>query len=221
MNKSSVALNFSIQSLVKGRKTCYLWTLTIPDPDYNIKSVKLYSARFSSFFHSLRRLYPSFQGVRVYEFGEDFGRLHCHFICTTLLDVRKLLPLAAKCGVGRINVKRIPASRAFYISKYVGKQLQHREQRLAVKGLRRWARINFAGSKVRNIVCDSVFSRVARGVYRIISPVFISHRERSTCLRRVMRRIRWDINDWLHLLKDEAFCREALFDLGIATLTDY
>lgn len=212
MNKSSVALNFSLKSLVHGRKSCFLWTLTIPDPDYNIQSVKLYSKRFTLFFRDLRRLYPAFQGVRVYEFGENFGRLHCHFICTARLDIKKLLPLAVKCGVGRINVKKIPASRASYISKYVGKQLQHREQRIAVKGLRRWGRINFSGSKVCNIVCDSVFSRVARGVYRIIAPVFITHRERSVYLRKVMYKIRWDILDWLHLLKDEPFCRETLLN---------
>lgn len=211
MNKSTVALNFSIQSLVKGRKNCYMWTLTIPDPNYNVKSVKLYSKRFTRFFFLLRRLYPEFAGVRVYEFGENFGRLHCHFICVKRLDMKKLLPIAAKCGVGHMNVKRIPSARAGYISKYVGKQLQHREQRLAVKGLRRWGRINFEGSKVKDIVCDSAFSRVARGVYRIIAPVFITHRERSRYLRRVMSKIKWDLYDWLNLLKyDEDLCREIL-----------
>ena len=123
-----------------------------------------------------------------------------------------MLPLAAKCAFGRINVKRIPVSRVSYVTKYVGKQLQNREQRLAVKGLRRWGRINYAGSKVCNIECDSVFARVARGVYRIIAPVFISHRERSVYLRKVMNRIKWDILDWLHLLKDEEFCRETLLN---------
>lgn len=213
MKKSSVALNFSLQSLVKGRKTCYLWTLTIPDPDYNVQSLKLYSKRFTLFFRDLRRIYPDFSGVRVYEFGEDFGRMHCHFICVKRIDIQKLLPLCVRCGLGRINVKRIPSARASYITKYVGKQLQHREQRLAVKGLRKWGRINFDGSKVKNIVCDSVFSRVARGVYRLIAPVFITHRERSIYLRRVMNKIKWDLYDWLHLLKDEDLCRETLHNL--------
>lgn len=212
MKKSLVALNFSIASLVKGRKTCYLWTLTLPDPDYNVNSVKLYSKRFTRFFRDLRRIYPDFRGVRVYEFGENFGRLHCHFLCLKRLDIKKLLPLASKCGVGRINVKRIPSARASYVAKYVGKQLQHREQRLAVKGLRRWGRINFEGSKVCNIVCDSVFSRVARGVFRIISPVFITHRERSIFLRKVMAKIKWDLYYWLQALKDELFCRETLLN---------
>lgn len=212
MKKSSVALIFSLQSLLKGRKSCYLWTLTIPDPNYNVHSVKLYSKRFTRFFRDLRRIYPDFKGVRVYEFGEDFGRLHCHFICTLRLDIQKLLPLCVKCGLGRINVQRIPSARASYITKYVGKQLQHREQRLAVKGLRKWGRINFEGSKVKNIECNTVYSRVARGVYRLISPVFITHRECLSYLRKVMYKIRWDIMDWLHLLKDEDFCREILLN---------
>ena len=212
MKKTSVALNFSIASLVKGRKTCYLWTLTIPDPDYNVASCKLYSKRFTRFFRDLRRIYPDFSGVRVYEFGEDFGRLHCHFICVKRLDIKKLLSISARCGVGRINVKRIPSARASYVSKYVGKQLQHRAQRLAVKGLRRWGRINFDGSKVCNIVCDSVFSRVARGVYRIIAPFFITHRERSRYLRRVMNKIKWDLYYWLQALKDEPFSRDTLLN---------
>lgn len=213
MKKTRVALDFSLQSLVKRRKTCYLWTLTIPDPDYNPESCKLYSKRFTLFFRDLRRLYPSFQGVRVYEFGEDFGRLHCHFVCTIRLDINKLLPLCAKHGLGRINVKKIPSSEASYISKYVGKQLQHREQRLAVKGLRRWGRINFDGSKVSNIVCNSLFALVARGVYRLISPCFLHHRDISRHLRRIMHYIKWDLRHWLPMLKDEDFCRDYFLSL--------
>jgi len=122
--------------------SCYLWTFTFPDDVAPSVGTK----RWAPFAEWLRR--SGKVAVRVLERGtRGEQRWHFHTVSPQRWDVNEVRPVAERYGFGRINVRRIPATRAFYVAKYVGKQFGETACRANV---RLWGCIGFHGASVRN-----------------------------------------------------------------------
>jgi len=101
----------------------YLWTFTLPDQIADLSKL-LESWRAFALYMRIR--YPKWAGVRVFEISPG-GRWHVHAVTVRRYDVRGVRQLAQRYGFGRVNVKRVPASKAAYIAKYLAKMRKHRE----------------------------------------------------------------------------------------------
>jgi hypothetical protein len=96
-------------------------------------------------------------GVRVFEMHPGSPPhflshgLHIHMVVDCFLPVDVVRAISTRKGFGRINVKRIPASRALYVAKYLSKPRCE-----AMKGMRLWSPVNFPEAHaVRDIVVES------------------------------------------------------------------
>jgi len=95
----------------------YLWTFTLPGAaslQNCLTTWKAWSA------HRARDI-PYFRGVRCFEPGTLSGRWHVHVVGVERFCVMTIRQHAKKYGWGRVNVRRIPATKAGYIAKYVTK----------------------------------------------------------------------------------------------------
>jgi len=121
---------------------CYLWTFTFPD-DVDVAEA---AERWAPLANRMGMLKLRF--VRVLERGKR-GHKKWHFHCVTpdRWEVSVLRPLAELYGFGRINVKQIPAEKAAYVAKYVGKQFGRDADKV---GVRAWGCTGFTGSTVSN-----------------------------------------------------------------------
>jgi len=130
---SFLAFTATVERLTEGR--LYLWTFTFKEVVVPVEVRQ----RWNRLLTYLRRRLPAWCGIRVYElhpgrWGEFSHGLHIHVVTTRFQDIRVVLHQARLAGFGRVNVKRIPRSRA----PYVGKYLQKRRSPL-LKGWRLWA----------------------------------------------------------------------------------
>lgn len=159
MNRSETACRSSIKGLCP-TGWAYLWTFTLATAE----PWKVASGRYARLIMYLRRK-QSFEYVRVFEDHPGGHGLHCHLVTSERIPVQLVRQMAAKCGVGRIHVKRIGASSAPYIAKYLTKG------RVRVAGVRlRWWAVSqqAAGrtlcSDIVNLGTDSV-TRIWRAMH--------------------------------------------------------
>lgn len=89
--------------------------------------------------------------VRVLESGGWHGRWHYHCVTPERWKVDEVREAAERYGFGRINVKRLPANRAHYVAKYLGKQNRGN----LPPGQRRWACVGFEGVPVNRVEASS------------------------------------------------------------------
>jgi len=121
---------------------CYLWSFTFPD----LVEPSLALKRWERFRQWLQR--SGKVAVRVLERGtKGERRWHLHTVSPQRWELAEVRPMAERYGFGRINVKRIPADRARYVAKYIGKQFADVDGRA---NCRLWACIGFHGALVRN-----------------------------------------------------------------------
>lgn len=151
MTKSGIACEFSIEALLKDHKIAYLWTFTFAEVLPEDVAARLWSR----LAQDLRRQ-VGFYGVRCFELHPGGHGLHIHFVTPRRYDVNHVRHYSDLHSFGRINVKRMPASAAGYIAKY----LQKASRCPALKGKRLWSCVGFKeGSKVKDIVIDSPITR--------------------------------------------------------------
>jgi len=96
----------------------YLWTFTLPGPVHSLTEC---SRVWSIFRKEFLRLKPWSGGVRVFEMGTVGLKWHVHVVGVDRIDVHWMRQLAQRSGFGRVNVRRIPPSKAVYVAKYLGK----------------------------------------------------------------------------------------------------
>jgi hypothetical protein len=142
ITKTRWAVRLSVQQLVGARSWAYLWTFTTADKI----GVPVLADRWNLF----RRWFQRAGGrcVRVFEPYPGGHGWHVHFITADRLDITEVRPKAEAAGFGRIHVKRIPAKKAGYIAKYVGKNFGARQR---LRGARMWACVGFHGSSAKDI----------------------------------------------------------------------
>lgn len=155
MKRSAVALTFTLAPI----KRTYLWTFTLP------KRVPVDVAR--SMWEELRRALVrtlGMQGVRVFELHPNGHGLHVHVVTSRYWYVGTVRKLTGRHGWGRIHVAykvKMGEDAARYLSKYMTKGARC----LALRGVRLWARMGgFAGTLVKDLICDSVMGRICRAV---------------------------------------------------------
>lgn len=122
-------------------KWCYLWTWTFPDDVPPNVATK----RWKPLANELQK--RGKKCVRVLEQGSKGKLWHFHTVSPQYWSVDELRPIAERYGFGRINAKRIPADRARYVAKYLGKQFADVDGRA---NCRLWACVGFHGATVRN-----------------------------------------------------------------------
>jgi len=120
-------------------RNVYLWTFTFADEVEEREA----AVRWNRFADYLRRSGKSC--VRVLERGGVKGRLHYHAVTRERWEVREVRPKAEGAGFGRIHVKLIPAEKAGYVAKYLGKYVNRRAK------IRLWACVGFKGATVSSV----------------------------------------------------------------------
>lgn len=122
----------------------YLWTFTLPG---DASQVKLLQSTWLAWAKNFNRDLPLWAGFRAFEKSPG-GRWHVHAVTVTRFNVLKIRSHATKYGFGRVNVKRIPSSKAGYVAKYLGKQKSLPE----AKGVRLGGPFGFKGVSFSDIV---------------------------------------------------------------------
>lgn len=158
---SALACIWTIESMLAGKRRCYLWTLTTPD----VCSLAEVVSRFASMWDSLRKRYPRLTVVRVFERHPGGHGWHVHFVCASHLWVGWVRRYAERAGFGRINAKRIRADRASYVAKYLNKGYREPEAR----GRRLWevcgrAQATFDCTRVGDVVTESPLKEFRRNL---------------------------------------------------------
>ncbi|NRB76675.1 MAG: hypothetical protein HRU46_20125 [Verrucomicrobiales bacterium] len=150
MKKTQVAFQMSTERLAE-RGKLYFWTFTFAEK-LDIKETR---RRWNYLLTLMRRRWPNLCGLRVYELHKSHG-LHVHLLTDSYLDVNAARSMAHKAGWGRIHVKRIPASKAGYLGKYLSK-----ERPPCFQGWRLWAAFgkDWVPSKVKDIEVRNSFTR--------------------------------------------------------------
>ena len=124
----------------------YLWTFTTPD----VTTPQMISERWTDLTRRIRRIGSGIRWIRVFEPHESHG-WHVHAVAVRRYDVTTIRTLAMRYGFGRIHVKRIPASSAGYVTKYLAKN--HRVHRKVVSKFRLWACSGFKGATYSKVRC--------------------------------------------------------------------
>jgi len=128
----------------------YLWTFTLPDQTATLSGL---ATAWKKLMHHRARDFPSFRGVRVFE-PSPTERWHVHCLTVTRLDVNVLRQYSQKFGFGRINVKRIPADKAAYVTKYILKSHHF----CGTEGRRMFAPFGFKGISPKNIISSDTWT---------------------------------------------------------------
>ena len=152
MTKSKAAFLFASQRL--GKQRLYLWTFTFKE----LLAVKETRKRWNHLLTLLVREWPNLQGLRVFELHQEHG-LHVHLITNQFIDVNRARKLAAQAGWGRIHVMPMPSEHSGYLAKYLSK-----ERPECLSRWRLWAGFGkgWEWTKVKDVICETLFSRVYR-----------------------------------------------------------
>jgi hypothetical protein len=198
--KSKLAFRWSLEKLFSSSKSCYLWTLTIPDNDYHVAKIRDYSHRMNLFFRALSRKYKNIPIIRVYEFGEENGRFHCHFVTNKSLYIRDLLQISKHYGLGRINVKKCNSEIIPYLEKYLSKGFTSKSEtiRKYSKGLRKWGVRNFDYIRVYTVKHFSLKSTISKKIYAFLKN-YMEHRKIFMHMTAIFRKMKYKL---LYFLKN-------------------
>jgi len=142
---SKAACRLSIQHLFREAEHCHLWTYTFPDDVPPKEAARRWRLFVRWHVETGRKC------VRVLESGSWHGRWHYHCVTPERWNVNEVREAAERYGFGRINVKRLPAERAHYVAKYLGKQ----NRGDLPPGQRRWACVGFEGVPVNRVKASS------------------------------------------------------------------
>ncbi len=153
MTKSKAAFQFACQRL--GNEV-FFWTFTFRD----CLDVKEARKQWNTFLTRLRKRFPEFSGVRVFEMHENHG-IHVHLLTTRWLPVvalREVIASARKTAWGRIHVVKAREGIGNYLAKYLSK-----ERPECLKGWRLWAGFGeWEWTRVKDVFFDSPFSTIYR-----------------------------------------------------------
>jgi hypothetical protein len=138
---SKAACQLSIQHLFRDAEYCHLWTYTFADDVSPQEAARRWRLFVRWHVNTGRKC------VRVLESGSLNGRWHYHCVTPERWKVDEVREAAERYGFARINVKRLPASRAHYVAKYLGKQNRGN----LPSGQRRWACVGFDGVAVNRV----------------------------------------------------------------------
>jgi hypothetical protein len=142
------AAKLSLARLLGDEGWCYLWTFTTPD----IVDARTLSSRWTRFRNHRTTKALKLRAVRVIEAHPGGHGFHMHFVTPQRLDAKTMWSVAESAGLGRIDVQRIPASRAAYILKYLRKDRQ--------QGCRAWAVLGIKGVTCKSVVVSDTFSKM-------------------------------------------------------------
>lgn len=153
MKKTQVAFQMSVERLAE-RGRLYFWTFTFKEKLDIIETRK----RWNHLLTLMKQTWPKMCGLRVFELHKSHG-LHVHLLTDRFIDVNRARELAKRAGWGRIHVKRIPASKAGYLGKYLSK-----ERPPCFKRWRLWATFGkeWSPTKVADLEKRSAFGTVYR-----------------------------------------------------------
>jgi hypothetical protein len=118
---------------------------------------------------------------------EEHG-LHVHLVTNRFIDVNEVRRLAKRAGWGRIHVAKVPACRASYLSKYLGK-----ERPQALKGWHLWAGFgSWEWSRVKDIVVRSPLGDAWRACKALFGwtgkePFWLRQQEAMRCYEAWLR----------------------------------
>jgi len=159
MKKTEAAFLLSVERLAEQGRL-YFWTFTFADTLDLVATRK----RWNHLLTLIRAKWPDACGLRVFEMHEEHG-LHVHLLTNKRIDVNECRKLAKQAGWGRIHVERIPRAKASYLAKYLSK-----ERPPALRKWRLWAGFgkSWEWSKVSNLVADSLFSSIYRGLAKAL-----------------------------------------------------
>jgi hypothetical protein len=153
MKKTKVAFQYSCRTL---GETVFFWTFTFRE----CLDVKEARKQWNTFLTRLRKRYPDFSGVRVFEMHESHG-IHVHLLTRRWLSVvalREIIATARKTAWGRIHVVRAREGVGDYLAKYLSK-----ERPPCLKGWRLWAGFgDWEWTRVKDIEVESPLSLIYR-----------------------------------------------------------
>jgi len=131
---------------LENNRSCYLVTLTFPDPE---PTVEQGMAMWDSFKTGVLAKH-GYVGVRVFERGEQHGRLHIHVVTWQRWDAKMLWERGRAYGFGRVDIRERPLSRACYAAKYLTKPARFP----LPKRTRKWACFGFQGTRREDCVWE-------------------------------------------------------------------
>ena len=140
------AAKLSLARILGDEGWCYLWTFTTPD----VVDARTLSGRWTRFRNHRTIKAIKLRALRVIEEHPGGHGFHMHFVTPQRLDAKTLWSVAEGVGLGRIDVQRIPATRAAYILKYLRKE-RH-------KGSRAWAVLGIKGVTCKSVIIRDTFS---------------------------------------------------------------
>jgi len=193
-SKSRFAFDCSVESLAAESKWLYLWTFTFPEA-LDVDVARKRWSRFLKTFNMWRRRDGrgvDLRGLRVFELHPKGHGLHIHVLNRAFWgvdSVRRLWQLPGSGG-GRVHVKRIPVSRAFYAGKYLRKAGRAE----CFRGVRMWA--SFGGldyCRVRDVQVESNWTRTYRALKISLGQTFTQLRwwQRKCAVANVERYLPW------------------------------
>jgi len=160
--KRQMAFIFAVLAMFDKATSIYIWTFTFKD----VYSDFIAAARCRHLLDRLRKRFGFFSFVRVFEQHPGQHGLHCHVLLTRRLPAAQIWRIAAKCGLGRVDVKKIKKEdsreTAFYMAKYLGKRGVEME-----KGVRKFGTGGMLSSS-RNIECKSKASDALRKTWSLL-----------------------------------------------------
>lgn len=154
--KSRTAFEQTVRKMERAGRKIYFWTFTFRD----VHSLRFAMTLWNEFLTILKRKIE-FGGVRVLELHDEHGA-HFHVVTNRRYKIRTMLALGNRYGFGRTHVERVTdvAGGIAYLCKYLSKRRPP-----CLKSVRLWAAFgNVERTRVSDIICDSPFIRILRGV---------------------------------------------------------
>ena len=184
--RSLMAFRFSAEAYVEqaGKRGVTMWTVTAAE----VLPHKEFARRWNKLCTLLKRHYPSFSAIRVFELhpGQSLPVLgtgeiltfshgtHCHLLVDKYYDIKRFQKLAHQAGLGWVWVSCVRdtgrAHSAQSAINYLGKYLQKTFSQRSV-GLfkaRLWDKINFEGTRVKDVYRPSMWAVIYRRIWPAI-----------------------------------------------------
>jgi hypothetical protein len=193
-SKSRFAFDCSVEKLAADSQWLYLWTFTFPEV-LDVAVARKRWSRFLEAFSNWRRRAGrnlDLRGLRVFELHPKGHGLHIHVLNCSFWgvdSVRHLWQLPS-VGGGRLHVKRIPVSRAFYAGKYLRKSGRPG----CFRGVRMWAGFGgFDYCRVRDIQVESNWTRTYAALKASLGKTFTQLRwwQKKQAIANVERYLPW------------------------------